>query len=186
MFSYPWSDDKSAVLGRWCTSFEPEHIENVLRVQFSCLETGFLGYDIAAHKATIVDDGTARWSASTRPRIAAAVASVLSKPEETANRYLYISSFETTMNEVLAALQKVEPEPRWEISKVSSDDYMQQGKHALATGDFIGMGKLALVVNLKSGYGNDFATEATLANGLLGLPKQSVEEVVADILKAKN
>lgn len=90
------------------------------------------------------------------------------------------------MNEVLAALQKVEPEPRWEISKVSSDDYMQQGKHALATGDFIGMGKLALVVNLKSGYGNDFATEATLANDLLGLPKQSVEEVVADILKAKN
>jgi hypothetical protein len=111
------------------------------------------------------------------------VAKVLSKPEETANKYLYISSFETTMNEVLAALEKTAPEPKWEVSKASSEDYLQQGRHALATGDLIGMGRLALVVNLKSGHGNDFSTEATLANDMLGLRKQSVEEVVADIVK---
>jgi len=47
----------------------------------------------------------------------------------------------------------------------------------------VGMGKLVLAANFIGRMGNDFATEETLANGMLGLPKEDLDEVVARILK---
>jgi hypothetical protein len=47
----------------------------------------------------------------------------------------------------------------------------------------VGMGKLVLAANFIGRMGNDFATEETMANGMLGLPKEDLDEVVARILK---
>jgi hypothetical protein len=59
-----------------------------------CLSFGFNGHDVAKHKATIWDSGDDKFSAATRATIARAVSAVLANPKETANQFLYVSSFQ--------------------------------------------------------------------------------------------
>lgn len=70
------------------------------------IKVGFLGQNLSAHKATIYDSGDARFSTTTLPTIGVAIAGTLRNPEKTANQEPFISSLETTSNEILAELEK--------------------------------------------------------------------------------
>ncbi|KAJ7508703.1 hypothetical protein B0H11DRAFT_1966356 [Mycena galericulata] len=50
--------------------------------------TGFMGYNVKEHKATIWDDGNRKFSTTPRTIVADAVARVLKNPEAAANKYL--------------------------------------------------------------------------------------------------
>ena len=65
-----------------------------------------MGYDIAGRKATIWDTGNVRSSTTTCATVATSVIKVLNHPNDTANKYLYISSFEKSMNSILSSLEK--------------------------------------------------------------------------------
>jgi hypothetical protein len=148
----------------------------------SCLTTGFLGFDLQNHKATIYDSGDVAFSTTTRATVGLAVTSVLKHPAETANKYLYISSFEPTANEVLTSLEKTTGH-RFEVEHVSSDDMIAKGQEAVSKGDFKGMGMLLLASTFKGGLGANFAKEEELANGLLDLPKEDLDVVVARVVE---
>ena len=70
------------------------------------IANGFFGFDIASRCATIWDDGEKKFTLTNEKQLGEAVVSVLKHPEITANKYLYISSVETSQNEILAALEK--------------------------------------------------------------------------------
>ncbi|KAI0139136.1 NmrA-like family protein [Hypoxylon sp. NC0597] len=146
------------------------------------LTTGFFGYDLQGHTATIWEDGNRKFSSSTRENIGKAVCGVLKHPEITANQYIFVSSFETSMNELLSALEKAQG-VKYSISYTKVEDEVKEGKAMLAKGDFMKAHKLMLAANLLPGYGNNFAEEEKLWNDRLGVPRENVDEVVARIVR---
>ncbi|OTA59655.1 NAD(P)-binding protein [Hypoxylon sp. EC38] len=146
------------------------------------LTTGFFGYDLQEHAATIWEDGNQKFSSSTRENVAKAVCGVLKHPEITANRYVFVSSFETSMNELLSALEKAQG-VKYSISYTKIEDEVKEGRAMLAKGDFMKAHKLMLAANLLPGYGNNFVEEEKLWNDTLGVPRENVDEVVAHIVR---
>lgn len=149
----------------------------------SCITSGFFGFNLASHTAQIWDSGDAKFSATTRATIGLAVAKVLAKPNETENRSVFISSFECSMNDILAGLKKATGVNEWTVTPVNTDEQIRIATEEWkATGSMMGMGKLALACNLKEAYGADFAKQGLLFNEKLGLPLENVNEVIARVL----
>ncbi|KAI1416454.1 NmrA-like family protein [Hypoxylon sp. FL1857] len=146
------------------------------------LTTGFFGYDLKEHTATIWEDGNQKFSSSTRANIGKAICGVLKHPETTANQYVFVSSFETSMNELLSALEKAQG-VKYSITYTKLKDEVAEGKAMLAKGDFMKAHKLMLAANLLPEYGNNFVEEEKLWNDALGVPRENVDEVVARIVK---
>ncbi|KAK5164188.1 hypothetical protein LTR04_001950, partial [Oleoguttula sp. CCFEE 6159] len=149
-------------------------------------KSGVLGFDLASQKATIYDTGNSRWSTTTLPTIGTAVARVLHKPEETANKYLLVSSFTPSQNEVLAALEKHSGK-KWHVEHRTSEEAAKTGKEKLGLGgaDYYSGVLDLLVANIfGENRGSNFEESEQWANHLLGLPKETVDEVVARIVKA--
>jgi uncharacterized protein YbjT (DUF2867 family) len=70
------------------------------------LKVDFFDFDLKNHSVTVWDDGNNRFSATNLATIGRYVAAVLKHPEETANKYIFVHSFSTTQNEIIAALEK--------------------------------------------------------------------------------
>src|SRR2546421_9773135 len=83
-----------------------------------CPSMGFHGHDVTKHKATTWDSVDEKFSETTRATIAKAVGAVLANPKETANQFLYVSSFWITMNEFVASLKKATGVDDWDIEHV--------------------------------------------------------------------
>lgn len=141
------------------------------------LANGFLGFDLSNHKAMIFDDGNQPFSASTLPLIGDAVAQALLKPDITANKYVYVYSFTTTQNEVLAALEKVQGMP-WHVETVQSESKIHEAQEILKSGgDAVAAFRLLLLaLSYNPGYGNDFRSKDS--NRALGLQKEMMEDVI--------
>ena len=107
----------------------------------------------------------------------------MSHPGETENKNVYVSSFECSMNEILAALKKATGVDDWTINHVSTDAQIASGTEEWKTGSMMGMAKLAMASNLKEEYKADFAKQGLLMNETLGLPAEKVDDVVARVLK---
>lgn len=144
---------------------------------------GFYGHDVARRRTIVWDAGIKKFSTTTRATIAKAVIAVLAKPTGTANQYLCISPFEITMNEFIAALENVTGMERWDIEHVKGEEQIKLGRELMAQDHmWQGLAKLALAVAATDGTGNDFATDEKLANEMLGLPKEELDDVVARVL----
>jgi hypothetical protein len=146
------------------------------------LNSNFLGFNAKECKAVIYDDGTQRFSSTTISSVGKAVAGILSKPAETANKGLYIASFTPNQNEILAALEDVTGK-KWAVEKATSTEALQQGREKFGKGDMSGFLQLLLASILDPENGNNFEASATLSNGLLGLPKEDLKTVTKAVLE---
>ncbi|RFU25305.1 hypothetical protein B7463_g11042, partial [Scytalidium lignicola] len=145
---------------------------------------GFLGLDINTHTATVWDHGNERFATSTLPQIARAIVGVLSHPAETSNKYIYISSFDVTHNELVATAEKITG-AKWKREDVKSEEKIKIGLDGLAKGNFSVVGLLLRAATFtKEGTGN-LEAKYGLSNELLGLPKENLEEVLAASFKAE-
>ncbi|UKZ75616.1 hypothetical protein TrVFT333_003304 [Trichoderma virens FT-333] len=147
------------------------------------LGNGFLEYDLANKIATIWDDGDKSFTLTNEKDLGAAVASVLKKPEETSNKYLFVSSVETTQNEILAALEEATG-TKWAVNRTTTKEQVDTALKKLGAGDFSGAFALVRATsfsntpNLKSNYSRDEA----LSNNLLGLQPVSVADTVKRVI----
>ncbi|MCJ1421364.1 hypothetical protein MMC32_007727 [Xylographa parallela] len=149
-----------------------------------CIPSGFFGFNTPSHTAQIWDSGDAKFSATTRTNIGLSVAKVLTRPAETENRSVYISSFECSMNDILAALKKATGVDEWTVTHVNTDEQIKSGTEEWkTTGSMAAMGKLALASNLKDVYGSNFRELGLLDNKILGLPHEDLNEVVAAVVE---
>lgn len=136
------------------------------------LELGVFGFDAKAKKATIYDSGNEPFQTTNTGLIAKAVASILKHPQETANKYLSIASFQPTLNQVLQIVED-ETGSKWTVDHVSTQDLERVGEEKLAQGDFSAFIELLGVHLYRDGEGHPVPAEE-LANNLLELPEESL------------
>ncbi|RDW68712.1 aromatic alcohol reductase [Aspergillus mulundensis] len=149
------------------------------------IANGFLGYDIATRTATIWDSGDKKFTFTNEKQLGRALVSLLRQPEPTANQYLYISSVEATQNEILAALENATAS-KWNVQRTTTSVEVGDATAKLQTGDFSGALTLvrATVYGDIPGLGSNYAQDRALANDLLGLRAESVEETIQRVVLA--
>ena len=132
----------------------------------------------------LIDSGDRAFSVTNLKQVAAAVVTVLQHPQETANQYLYVDSFAVTQKEILAVLQK-EIARKWDVKEMSTVEAVKEGKAMLGRGDAGAMGLLLTASFVGEGFGNDFTSDAELANGMLGLPREELGESVRSLVAGR-
>jgi hypothetical protein len=132
----------------------------------------------------IFDGGNRAFSATNLSQVGNAVVAVLSKPEETANQFIYVDSFTATQNEILAELEKATGE-RWKVTESTTEEAKAEGQALFAKGDYSGLLLLLKAIFLGEGYGSDFTKDAVLGNEKLGLPNQDLVSTVTALAAGK-
>lgn len=118
-------------------------------------------------------------SLTNKATIGQAVVAALQRPAETANHYLSVESVNTTQNTILAEPQRVTG-TAWDVTRSTREAQVQVARATAAEGDFRGMATLVLAstYGAEAGLRADCARDERLANGLLALPPESVQETV--------
>ncbi|KAJ3528171.1 hypothetical protein NM208_g10331 [Fusarium decemcellulare] len=152
-----------------------------------CIQVNFFGVDPQNKTAEIWDDGNARFTATTRESIGLAVAGVLSKPEETKNRTVYVSSAELSLSDLLAAEQKVVGKDGWTFTNINTDEEIKKQQQIVATAtermaQLMATGRLGLASVMKPEYGANLKARGLLENDLLGVPQESLDDIVKRVL----
>ena len=132
----------------------------------------------------IFDGGNRAFSATNLSQVGNAVVAVLSKPEETANQFIYVDSFTATQNEILTELEKATGE-RWKVTESTTEEAKAEGQALFAKGDYSGLLLLLKAIFLGEGYGSDFTKDAVLGNEKLGLPNQDLVSTVTALAAGK-
>lgn len=109
------------------------------------------------------------------------VAAVLKKPEQTANRYVNVVEFETSVNELVKISEAVSGS-KWTVTHSSSSEEEKIGQEKLAKGDYS-----AFVNFLRAFFLADGAGRAPSAmqydNDILGLKKGDLEAFIKKWIK---
>ena len=144
------------------------------------LKVGFLGFDASSKTATLYDDGEATFSATTLHQTGVTVVKVLEKEDLTKNQYVFVSGTQTSQKEVLATVEKVTG-AKWTVKNVNTKDVIAEGRGKLQKGDFSGIVNLIVgaTYDKEQELGN-FSSQG-LWNEKLGVPSESLEEVVKKI-----
>ncbi|GMF81719.1 unnamed protein product [Aspergillus oryzae] len=142
----------------------------------------FLGFNLSQQHATILNEGSDRWSATTRATVGLAVKNSLLIPEKTSNRYLFIDTVTASQNDVLLALRKMTG-TEWGVDYVDAEEQKRVAIEHLSKGRLIGIPMLMRYITCVRGYGGDYLDYETSANEILSLPVRNVDEVIASILK---
>ncbi|KAH6951813.1 hypothetical protein DER45DRAFT_388328 [Fusarium avenaceum] len=145
-------------------------------------ERGFV--NIRERKFRLVDSGNEPYSTSTLAFIGDAVAAILKKPDETANKYLDIAGVTTTQNEVLQLVEQITGD-KFEVSGISSAELEKTGDEKIARGDFSAFGNYLEQFLFADGAGHSLTGE-TNAIDLLGLGKENLEEVIKSVVAEIN
>ncbi|KAL8935425.1 MAG: hypothetical protein Q9216_005429 [Gyalolechia sp. 2 TL-2023] len=148
------------------------------------LHTGFLGFDLKSHSATIFDSGDAPVNTTTLSTVAQAIVAILSNPAETANRHVYIQSAKATQNQILAALEK-STGAKWNVGKRSAAEASRTGGEKLAKGDMSGFADVITGGIYRGEPAADYEVTRGLDNELLGLKQVAVEELVDRVVKGQ-
>ncbi|PVH93889.1 NAD(P)-binding protein [Periconia macrospinosa] len=139
-----------------------------------------LKFDVKGRKAYIVDGGDIKFSGSTLDFIGEAVVRILERPEETANKLLYIHSHHVTQNEVLAVLEKVTGTPFEKIHE-SSEEQLKQARPKMLEGDNDAEEEVVAVWGIVAA---DWSDRKGFANDLLGLKMLDLEETIRKAIGA--
>jgi hypothetical protein len=146
------------------------------------MRTGMSGFDLKTQKATIINDGNQLWATTLMETVGLAVKNALLVPEKTANKTMFIDSFTVSQNMVLASLEKATGK-KWEVMHVEAEEERKIGQEKIAKGDFTGAAHLIRYMNCVGECGGDYTTYTKSANDLLELPKENLDDVIANIVK---
>jgi uncharacterized protein YbjT (DUF2867 family) len=149
------------------------------------LNTGFLDFDLKNHSVTVWDDGNTRFSTTNLATVGRYVAAALKHPEETANKYIFVQSFSTTQNEVIALLEKHSGKT-WAKKHTTVAQGVKDAAAAFEKGDY----ETGVLIGLRSviygsEYSRDFAKKETYLSPVLGLPLEDVDTAVKEVLEGK-
>ncbi|CZT09711.1 related to NmrA-like family protein [Rhynchosporium agropyri] len=146
------------------------------------LETGWLDFHVEGKAVTIYDSGDKLWSTTNIGTVATAVAKVLLKPEETKNKPMFISSFTVSQNQVLAELERATGK-KWEVRRMTEEAALEKAKKLHEDhSDQLRLLVLMLLYADSTDRGANFEKDGLLSNELLGLPVESLSDVIARIV----
>ncbi|KAJ6437497.1 hypothetical protein O9K51_10055 [Purpureocillium lavendulum] len=142
------------------------------------LWSGYLKFDLDKHHAQILDGGDVKASMSTLQRVTDALIRILSQPQRTQNKTLFIQSFCTTQLELLASLERGTKVP-WSREQVDSKAFLEHQLRHLENGDKKAADEIVYALGLIEG---DWTLRADFANCQLGLEDENIDDVVAMVL----
>lgn len=147
------------------------------------MKIGLFGFDINSKVATLIDGGTAVFTTSTLSTIAKSTLAMLEHADETKNQYVFISSFHISQKDILDVFEKIDGQ-KWTVKHVTSEEIIAQGKKRLAEGDLMGATDLVgggALSNQALGDSRPWG----LWDGMFGLQKEDLEQVVREVLFSK-
>lgn len=142
------------------------------------LRNNYLHLDVRAKKALVLDAGVGKASASTLPRVAAAVVRVLQRHAQTRNRFVFVQSFCPTPLELVAALERATGEA-WRTAHVDSNAYLDRQTAALAAGDEHAVHNIVFVLGAVDA---DWTRRDEFAMDLLGFEDENLDAVVGNVV----
>lgn len=156
---------------------------------------GFYSIDVNKKEATVYDGGDTKSSATTKPTTGLAVARLLALPitpekegqaslSKYKNNFVYISSFHTSQNEIISAVQKATSTTPadWTVKSRTADDYIDEGRRGIQAGNMTGMVAVLFGMTMKKGGGGDYESTVEMANDTLGLPREDIYAVTKSVL----
>ncbi|KFA50423.1 hypothetical protein S40293_05237 [Stachybotrys chartarum IBT 40293] len=152
-----------------------------------CLGGGVLAIHVKERRAVLYDGGNTKFVTTTLGRVGAAVAELLSLPEEQLatyrNRPFYVSSFHVTQRELLEAVlrQTGTTEAEWTIETPSCEDVEQQWGDKLKQGDMGGFLAMFPMLHFREGYGGDY--QHKVDNAKFGFAEEDLDQVVQGVVK---
>ncbi|KAK0107897.1 hypothetical protein ONS96_003684 [Cadophora gregata f. sp. sojae] len=149
----------------------------------SGLKNGFLGFDIASHTANIWDQGTSKFTLTNDDQLGRSVIAVLDRPDQTANKNIYIASFETSQKEVFSALEQATA-AKWAVTDTTTEKEVAEASEKIGKGDFSGAFALVRATSFGNtpGLRANYVRDEELSNELLGLEFGSVGETVSRVV----
>lgn len=149
-----------------------------------------MGFDPSTRTATIYDAGTQEFTGTTLEGIGRAVAGVLQRPEETANRHVRVRSVQTCQRQLLdgfrsATTTTAEEGKEWEVRGDSVAAVLERGRAKLRDGRRPGWTLDIAVAQL---YEEGEPPRCVVVsreesdNELLGVREETVDEIVAKVL----
>ncbi|KAF2198095.1 NAD(P)-binding protein [Delitschia confertaspora ATCC 74209] len=142
------------------------------------LKGELLKFDVKNRKVWLIDDGDVKFSATTLPTIGRAVVKVLTEHEkETENKLLYIHSFCVSQKEVLASLEKATVD-KFDVVEVSGEELIKEARPKMLGGDHQALEEVVAVHGIVA---SDWRQK--LDNDLIGLPEESLHEVVKKVVE---
>lgn len=144
------------------------------------MSIGLFGFDIKSKSVTLIDGGTAVFTATILPTIAKATLAMLEHADATKNQYVYISSFHISQRDILDVVEKVDGQ-KWTVKHITSEDLIAQGNQRIAEGDLMGATDLVGGAALgKQALGD--SRPWGLWDEKLGLEKDDLEQAVEEVL----
>ncbi|KAF5021798.1 hypothetical protein F66182_6173 [Fusarium sp. NRRL 66182] len=145
-----------------------------------CIDNGIY-LDYAKSEVTFYDGGETEFSATNLSTIGDAVVGVLSHPDETKDRNVYVQDTVISMKKLLDFAKQLNPSKAWTVKNVSLDDLTAQADAKIAQGIFTEESLLPYL--LKAVHGPEATCKFTkLDNELFGI-KGVTEEQVKDLIR---
>ncbi|PFH63435.1 hypothetical protein XA68_10026 [Ophiocordyceps unilateralis] len=158
----------------------------------------WFGFDFDKKEVTFIDDGQTRINVSTWDQCGRAIKALLSLkelPEDEAdksptlsqwrNQPLYISSFLVSQRDMLDSIQRVQgtKDADWHIEREESTVRYKRGMDLLQKGVFRGFGICLYTRTFYPNGDGNFEAKYGLANDVLGLPKEDLDEATKRTLE---
>jgi hypothetical protein len=146
------------------------------------------GFDIKKRSVTFYGDGKVKINTTTWEQCGRALAALLQLPvkkegagpavEDWKDKGLYISSFLISQRDMLDSLHRVlgTTDEDWTISHQDVEERQRIGMEEMRAGDRTGFAKAMYAKVFFPDSGADYETGHELDNGLLGLPKEDLDE----------
>lgn len=132
------------------------------------------------HKARVVDSGDQPFSSSSVGFIGRAVAAVLQRPAQTANKYLNVAGLTTTQNEIVRVAEELTGS-KFEVSRREGAELEKIAGEKLAKHDYSAFTELLEQHLYADGPGHALEAKDS-AHELLGLQLEDLRESVQKIL----
>jgi nucleoside-diphosphate-sugar epimerase len=126
------------------------------------LRVGFLGFDFKNKAATIWDDGNHRFPITNVTDIAEALVTLFTDSaarEKAKNRVVWISTVQTSQNDILAAAEKATGE-KWKVKNVNGKQQVAEGFEKVSKGDRRGAAPIILSIAFLDGGWRDWSAKA--------------------------
>jgi hypothetical protein len=148
------------------------------------LDTELLGLDIKGKKGILFDEGTDHWSTSTTAQIGRAVVAVLENEDKlaaTKNKVLLVQSFRVTQVRVLEIVNGLLGKGQGlKTRKASSREFVKERIEGAAKGEEEATEEMVAVLGIKR---SDWKGDSALANEVLGIKEEDLEDVIKRALK---
>lgn len=138
-------------------------------------------------KPKLFDGGNKLFSATSLDSVGQAVVGILSHPEETKNRFVYVKDIDISQNQLLAIAKKVEPGKTWEDPiHIDTAELEKSSYESLAKGEVTPQVMVAFLFRIIFGppdYGGRFATDDNELLGLKGKTEADVEAILKSMVQ---